>query len=341
MAGTIAAHHHGARCKPWAWVVWPWAAVHGLYAILDLPHAGGLDPLQACEALLGEPGARPGALQLRAKEASTAERIHWLRSMGPLCRDAGVPLFVNDDQEALLAAPPGVAGIHVGQGDPGFDDLADLRARARGAGLDDPLIGISTHDPDQLRAAGQQGPSYVAYGPVQTTGTKRNPDPVVGFDGLLHACRVSSRPLVAIGGLDLEAGAEAIRLGAAMVAMIGALTDRDATQVRQRVVRAVRTLEDAAKPLELDAVAAQIPVVPPSQLQDLARWSDTIGLHVELGLPARFRPRIVDGQVAYRPCDLIDLLYVLDKQPEESWEAWAARDLPSHVEGLLVQLRRP
>src|SRR5690606_16466741 len=98
-----------------------------------------------------------GAVQLRAKAATTAERVAMLQAMAPLCQRAEVPLFVNDDVDAALAGIPGVSGVHLGQDDPGARDVASLRVRAARAGR--PLaIGLSTHDLRQLREAGRQGP---------------------------------------------------------------------------------------------------------------------------------------------------------------------------------------
>ncbi|HRE90916.1 MAG TPA: thiamine phosphate synthase, partial [Myxococcota bacterium] len=63
---------------------------------------------------------------------------------------------------------------------------------------------------DALGLPDSVAPDYVAYGPVFQTGTKKNPDPVVGLEGLAAARRrveelaggAPRRPLVAIGGLD-------------------------------------------------------------------------------------------------------------------------------------------
>lgn len=312
----------------------------GLYAIVDVPHAHGLSPREVTEAVLGDrrSGGRDGAgiVQLRAKSATTAQRVEWARAMAGPCREAGVPLVINDDLEAALSA--GADGVHVGQADPGIHDLAGVRAEAQQHGRAEIIVGASTHNAGQLRAAMRQGPDYVAYGPVGATTSKADPDPVVGLEGLADACRASSRPVVAIGGLDPSLAERAIEVGAAAVAVIGALALADVEAIRAAAIALSRRISAAAQPLGLEEVVRRIPVLPATLLQELATWGDSLGVHVELGLPARFRPRVIDGRVEYRPSDVIDLLQALGKMPGESWDDWKRRG--AEESPALVQLRR-
>ncbi len=316
--------------------------MRGLYAIVDVPTRFDHPVAALTRAVVGErarggPGA--GVVQLRAKHATTAQRIAMLEAMVPACRDAGSVLLVNDDVEAALGSSSEVAGVHLGQGDPGADDLQGLRARAGAAGRS-LVIGLSTHDKRQLQLGCQQQPDYVALGPIAPTASKTNPDPVVGFAGLLEGCRLATRPLVAIGGLDETRGAKAIELGAAAVAVIGALQHESLDEVSLRSQALARAFERSMAPLPFEQVVAAVPIFAPEQLLEIAKWSDDLSLHISLGLPARFRPRFEDGVAHYRPSDLLDLLFVLDKRPAETWEAWADRVDRGEVGGSLVQLRK-
>lgn len=316
----------------------------GLYAIVDVPHPQGVPAVAVTRAVLAErlEGGTLGAavVQLRAKAMDTAERLEVLAAIAPLCVAARVPLIVDDDIEAALAGIEGVAGVHLGQGDPGADDVPGLRMRAAQAGRVPFTVGLSTHDVGQLRAAGRQGPSYVALGPIGPTRSKANPDPVVGFEGLLHGCRVAAAPLVAIGGLDEARGARAIELGATHVAVIAALVRPTEREIRERAVTLSSAFAAAAAPLSVHDVARLVPVLDEAVLRDIARLGDDVGLHIELGLPSRFRP-IVDGDdVRYRRCDVLDLLHALDKRGGESWDAWRARSAAAHDAAPLVRLRR-
>ncbi|MCH9683439.1 MAG: thiamine phosphate synthase [Deltaproteobacteria bacterium] len=314
--------------------------MEGLYGIVDVVDPADASVVEITRALLGdrEAGGHDGAsvVQLRAKHASTSQRALWAEQMLGPCRAAGVPLIVNDDFEAAIAA--GADGLHLGQDDHGADDIDAVRTRARARGRGDLQIGLSTHDLGQLREAGRQGPDYLALGPIGPTQSKLDPDPVVGFTALLDGCRLAPRPLVAIGGMDLERGRRALEYGASAVAVIGALRFDDVSQIRTTAMTMARAFRQAAAPVELDEVHRRIPVFPAQQLHELARWGDALGVHIGLGLPARFAPWVEDGRALYRPCDVIDLIAALGKLPNETWDQWRAR--AKDDDGPLVQLRR-
>lgn len=297
----------------------------GLYAILDLPHPHGLGPVERFAALVEGAGAGGLALcQLRFKSASPAERRAVAELLGPHCKAAGVPLLINDDLELALAGIPGVAGVHLGQGDPGADDVLAIRARASGSG-ERFQIGISTHDNAQLRAAIAQRPDYVAYGPVLATRSKANPDPLVGFSGLADACRIAPGPVVAIGGLDPAGAARAIEVGAAMVAVIGGLVEPTAAATSAAALRYAEAIAGASRWLDVDEVHARIPVMSTASLTEIASWAEDLAVLATLRLPTRFRPRMQDGVARYRESDVCDLLAAIGKRDDESWDDWETR----------------
>ena len=305
----------------------------GLYAIVDVPHPAGLDPVDVTRAVLAErlAGGLDGAaaVQLRAKGAQTPDRVGWARGMSELCAAAAVPFVVNDDIAAALEVG---AVLHLGQDDPGAFEVAALRREHPGL-----QVGLSTHDLSQLREALRQEPDYVAFGPVARTESKADPDPIVGLDGLTDAGRVSGKPLVAIGGLNQDRAAKVVAHGAAMAAVIGALQHDTLEATRLAAIELSRALRDAARMLTLDEVAALIPVIDRDTLAELPRWGDSLSVHLALELPARFAPRFVDGKPAYRYCEVLDLLYAMGKRPHESWDQWQSR---GHGDETVVQLRR-
>jgi thiamine-phosphate pyrophosphorylase len=167
----------------------------GLYAIVDakLLVQRGTDPIEYARAVLV---ARPTALQLRAKGLPARAILGILRALGPLCRQAGVPLVANDRPD--LAALAGCEVVHIGQDDLPYELVHRIAPHLS--------IGVSTHDSAQLDRALDSRPRYVAYGPVYETASKVNPDPVVGIEGLRVAsarARAHGTPLVAIGGITL------------------------------------------------------------------------------------------------------------------------------------------
>lgn len=179
---------------------------------LDTTAALGLEPIAVARELLA---VKPAMFQLRAKTTGAGDTLALLRALVPLCRAADVPCFANDRPDLALLA--GCDGVHVGQ-----DDLPIAEVRRFASQL---RVGVSTHDPAQLAAALDERPDYVAYGPVFSTRSKENPDPVVGLEGLAaahtRAC-AAHVPLVAIGGIELDR-ASAVAQRSEMAAVIGAV----------------------------------------------------------------------------------------------------------------------
>ena len=199
----------------------PAAAVRGFYAILDR------DDESLARALVIGGGAR--VLQVRIKPRSgpapgAAELIGIAAMARRVCDEAGAALVINDRIDVALAA--GADGVHLGQTDLPLAEAREVvREAARGArgGL---WIGISTHNPEQVRAALAGGADYLGYGPVFATGTKANPDPVQGVDALRAAVALAGQtPVVAIGGITPERVDALYAAGAAAVCAIGAVND--------------------------------------------------------------------------------------------------------------------
>ena len=85
------------------------------------------------------------------------------------------------------------------------------------------MVGVSTHDEEQVRVADAGAADYVAVGPVFATSTKLNAEPAVGLEGVRRARALTAKPLVAIGGITLENVRSVIEAGADSVAIIGGL----------------------------------------------------------------------------------------------------------------------
>jgi thiamine-phosphate pyrophosphorylase len=182
------------------------------YPILDPEIAArhGVDPVAAAEQII-EGGAK--ILQFRHKGFFSREVFAQLDRIAVLCRDAGVLFVVND--RADLAAITGAA-LHLGQ-----DDLTPSAAR-KVVGPET-LIGFSTHNEGQLRAAAAEPANYLALGPIFGTSSKVNPDPLVGLDELRRLRPLTDRPLVAIGGITRSNAQSVLNAGADSVAIIGDL----------------------------------------------------------------------------------------------------------------------
>ncbi len=169
----------------------------GLYGIAD---AGFGDPVVLGRLLIS---AGAVAVQLRCKGWGQDEVRAALMALRGPCREAGVPLIVND-----YGALAGLCdGVHLGQGDGVFPPGARVRGR-------------STHGLADLAAAEAEGVDYVGFGPVYGTTTKPDARSRRGVEALTEVCAAARVPVVAIGGITLARSAEVYAAGASCVAVI-------------------------------------------------------------------------------------------------------------------------
>jgi thiamine-phosphate pyrophosphorylase len=182
-----------------------------LYPILDASFFQDIEVLlSAAEELLA---GGVTLLQYRNKSANAREMLEQARE---LKRRLGgsVKLIMNDRADICLAA--GFDGVHVGQ-----EDLSPQGARKV---IGDRLcLGVSTHNAEQILEADETSADYIAIGPVFSTASKVNPDPVVGLDGVRKVRALTHKPLVAIGGINRANCRSVIEAGADSVAVISDL----------------------------------------------------------------------------------------------------------------------
>ena len=152
--------------------------------------------------------------QYRNKTASMKDAYVEASALRHAAAKAGVLFIVNDRCDLALALD--ADGVHLGQGDLPFD----LARKVMGP---DKLIGISTHNPDQVREATIGKPDYLGFGPIFTPGSKQDHDPVVGLEGLRAMRSLTSLPIFAIGGIQIDQVREVMRAGADGVAVISAI----------------------------------------------------------------------------------------------------------------------
>jgi thiamine-phosphate pyrophosphorylase len=197
-----------------------------VYPILDLAtlERRRIPVIEAAEALL-EAGA--SILQWRDKRPVTRESFALAEQVAALCKDSGAIWIVND--RADIARILG-AGLHLGQ-----DDLPVSLARQVVG--DSAMVGLSTHNRAQLEAGEREPVDYLALGPIFGTVNKENPDPVLGVEALRQCRRLTSKPLVAIGGITRRSALAVWQAGADSVAAIGDLYPEKGSKlaVRERM----------------------------------------------------------------------------------------------------------
>lgn len=152
-------------------------------------------------------------------------------TLGPL----GIPLLVNDRVDVATAA--GADGVHLGQ----TDLPASAARRLMG---EDAIIGLSVGSPEEFAASRAElhAVDYLGTGPFRATGTKGDAGTAIGAAGITAVHRLCRLPVVAIGGIDADCAAEAIRAGADGVAAVSAICAADDPRAATRAIAdAVRT----------------------------------------------------------------------------------------------------
>jgi thiamine-phosphate pyrophosphorylase len=198
-----------------------------LYAILDASCFANVETLLAAAQELAAGGAT--LLQYRNKTGNARAMLDHAKQIKQALSDS-IRLMMNDRADLCLAA--GFDGVHVGQ-----DDLSPEAARKIVG--PDLWLGVSTHNPEQVREADQTPADYIAIGPVFSTQSKANPDPVIGLEGIRRVRALTRKPLVAIGGITRANCRAVIEAGADSVAVISDLvTDpRNSTEEFSRILR--------------------------------------------------------------------------------------------------------
>ena len=169
----------------------------GLYVILDptvSPNRLLIDALTQSAQI----GAR--IFQYRNKMASMKEAYAEALPLRKMAAELGVLFIVNDRCDLALTVD--ADGMHLGQGDLPF-------AYARKIMGPDKLIGLSTHNPDQVKEAERLKPDYIGFGPIFKPASKQDHDPVVGLVGSF----VTAFTFIAVIQLTLSSTDKAYRLG--------------------------------------------------------------------------------------------------------------------------------
>ncbi len=202
-----------------------------LYAIVD-PEQTRSRPAERLLTALLEAGVT--LLQLRVKALPPADFLELAKQARAITRAHHCRLIINDRTDIALACD--ADGVHLGQ-----DDLP------LGAGrklMRDKIVGISTHDLDQARAAEREGADYIGFGPMFGTRTKATAYEARGPEMLQQIRSAVKLPIVAIGGIT-EGNVQTVwQAGADSVAIISdILQDDDPGAKASRILNQGRTAQ--------------------------------------------------------------------------------------------------
>jgi thiamine-phosphate pyrophosphorylase len=185
-----------------------------LYAIVDVtcfaPQLRTVNSIVEFARDLSEGGIT--LLQYRNKEGETRQMLAHAREIKRVLQGK-VKLIMNDRADICVAM--GFDGVHLGQ--------EDLPAEGARLVVGERIVGVSTHNPQQTKDADAGPADYIAIGPVFPTTGKKNPDALVGLDGVRRARAATGKQLVAIGGITRHNAKAVIEAGADSVAVISDL----------------------------------------------------------------------------------------------------------------------
>jgi thiamine-phosphate pyrophosphorylase len=189
---------------------------------------------EACDAGVG-------AVQLREKDLKPAEVEQYVSRLLDITKDRNAKLLLNrinpisEAEDVFLSASLGVDGFHFAEG---LTFPHELRTR-----FPKLIVGMSTHSRAAAVAAAAEGASFITFGPVFETPSKKQYGDPQGLDTLAKITSSVAVPVFAIGGVTPENAAECIAAGAHGVASVGAVMKADdVTGVLSRFRSAIGTL---------------------------------------------------------------------------------------------------
>jgi len=180
----------------------------GLYGLTAEKFSLGRTNAEVARAML-DAGIR--IIQYREKSKKMGAKYEECLELRAMTKECGAAFIVNDDIDLALLV--GADGVHVGQ-----EDLPVAAVR-RLVGPDT-AIGLSTHGPEQARAAVACGADYIGVGPIFATQTKDDVCAPVGLSYLDFVVREIDLPHVAIGGIKEHNLAEVAARGGRCAALV-------------------------------------------------------------------------------------------------------------------------
>jgi thiamine-phosphate pyrophosphorylase len=199
-----------------------------LYTILDPDQTKGRPSAAVLQQLL-DGGAK--ILQLRVKSMLPREFLELARLARAQTGAAGCQLIINDRVDIALACA--ADGVHLGQ-----DDLPLAVGRKL---MGQKIVGISTHDVEQARAAERNGADYIGFGPMFGTTTKSTGYSARGMEMLKQIRAAVKIPIVAIGGINEQNVQQVWQAGADAAAIISDILGSEDVATKTRRIVALQT----------------------------------------------------------------------------------------------------
>jgi len=194
---------------------------HNLYLVISSEYIpGDKAPLEIAELAIK---GGIDILQMREKNALRAEILILGKNYLKICRKNNVLFIINDDPR--LVKEIDADGLHIGQEDFSRYTMRELRDI-----LGNKIIGISTHSIEQFQKANDQDFDYISFGPIFPTKTK---DYFIGLKEVEKVLKVALKPVVFIGGINIDNVDILLGKGAKNIALIRDIIQAD--NITQRV----------------------------------------------------------------------------------------------------------
>ncbi|BBD08196.1 thiamine phosphate synthase [Desulfovibrio ferrophilus] len=187
----------------------------GLYCLTAEKFSAGRNNIDVVRAML-DAGIK--IIQYREKTKKMGAKYKECIALREMTRQAGAALIINDDIDLALLVD--ADGVHVGQEDLPVPAVRELVG-------EDMAIGLSTHAPEEARAALRNGADYIGVGPIFRTFTKEDVCEPVGFEYLNHVAKNIDLPFVAIGGIKVHNIAQVTSHGAKCVALVTEIVEAE------------------------------------------------------------------------------------------------------------------
>ena len=195
-----------------------------LYAVTDRAWAGKQSLYEQVESAL-KGGAT--CVQLREKELNEEDFLNEAMEISALCKQYGVPFFVNDNVEIAIKCH--ADGVHVGQ-----EDMEAAQVRQKVG--DNMMIGVSVHSVEEALEAVKNGADCLGVGAMFSTSTKANAN-VLASETLRDICDAVDIPVVAIGGISKNNISQLSGTGVDGVALVSAIFAADDIESECRLLR--------------------------------------------------------------------------------------------------------
>jgi thiamine-phosphate pyrophosphorylase len=197
-----------------------------IYALTAEEYSLGRNNVEVVQLLIT---AGIKVIQYREKDKKAGQMYKECLLIREMTKKAGVTFIINDHIDLALLI--GADGVHVGQ-----EDLPPAKVRELIG--NDMILGLSTHSPEQVKAAVALGCiDYIGVGPIFATRTKKDVCEPVGFAYLEYVAKNHQIPFVSIGGIKEGNIKDVIHHGAKIIAIVTDIVGADDIPAKVQSIR--------------------------------------------------------------------------------------------------------